>query len=121
MMMLLAVLLLAAATVLTIVVVTQGGDTAAFEVLGRDVDTTVWGVFLAGVVTGLIVLAGIAALGVGVRRWQSRRKEVKDLRQRVAQQEDTEPYAGTDGSASAEPEDNRPDHGRGRPRPADMS
>ncbi|AYY12178.1 hypothetical protein EF847_05125 [Actinobacteria bacterium YIM 96077] len=92
----LSVLLLVLALAVIVVVVIEGGDAVTVEAFGTEVDTTVWAVFVAGVVTGLIMLAGVAVALVGVRRAQARRKEIEYLRQKVAEQEGSGPYAGSE-------------------------
>lgn len=103
MMIVLAVLLLALAGALAIAAVLATG-TATVEVLDMEFGTSILGVFLAGLATGLITLVAVAALVIGIRQVRARRAEMKYLRQRVAEQ-DSEP-AQPDAGEPAEP---RPD------------
>jgi hypothetical protein len=59
-----------------------------------------WGVFVAGVVTGVIVLAGVVALVFGLRQVQARLREIEALRRKVAMLEGGEPSADPDDSAN---------------------
>lgn len=103
----LALVLLAVAVVLTVVAV-LGSGSVSLEVLNYDLSTTVLGVFLAGVVTGLLVVVGIAVLLSGVRRAKAQRREMRYLRRKVAQQD----LAGEE-PADAEPgHDEEPDRVR---------
>jgi hypothetical protein len=72
-MLVLGLLLLAAAIVLIVAVVVKGTDVVAVEVFDVGLDTTIWGVFVGGVATGVIVLAGLAALKLGIQRIRPRR------------------------------------------------
>lgn len=89
--------LLAVAAALVVVAVWEGGDALAVEAFGQTADTTIWGVFLAGAVTGMIAVAGIVAMSSGIRRKRDHAREFEYLRQRVAEQEreedDAEPGA----------------------------
>lgn len=96
----LAIFLLVVAIALIVAAVLEGGDTVALQVFGVDLDTTVVGVFLAGVLTGLIALAGFAALMIGIRQAQARRKEIEYLRQKVAEREPVEPLVDPDDGSS---------------------
>lgn len=95
-MILVGALLLVVAAVVVVAAVATGSDAVAVEVFNVDLELTIWGVFVAGVVTGLVVLAGIAALVVGVRQVRARRHEVEELRRKVAMLE------GDDTSAEAD-------------------
>ncbi|NED96230.1 hypothetical protein G1H11_13005 [Phytoactinopolyspora alkaliphila] len=96
----LAIFLFIVAIALVVAVVLEGGDPVALQVFDASVDTTVIGVFLAGVLTGLIALAGFAVLMIGIRRSQARRKEIEYLRQKVAEREPVEPLVDPDTGAS---------------------
>lgn len=88
-MIVLALLLLALAIALVVVVVVESGYDIPVEVLNVDADAPLWAVFVAGVATGVITLAGVVILAVGIRRSQARAKEIEYLRRRVAAQEKT--------------------------------
>lgn len=83
----LALLLLTVAILLIVAAVVEGSDPMAVEVFDLDLDTTIWGVFVAGIAAGLIALAGLTALRVGIQQTRARRREIKYLRQKVAEQE----------------------------------
>ncbi|PSL00410.1 hypothetical protein CLV30_11670 [Haloactinopolyspora alba] len=102
-MILLALLLLAVTVVVVVAVVLDGSGSVAVDVFGLEFDTTVWGVFVAGVVTGLVALAGLAALAAGVRRIRARREEIVQLRRKVAEQEQeqAEPQTAPDETLGA--------------------
>lgn len=89
-------LLLAVAAVVSVTAVVTGSDSVAVEVFNVDLELTTWGAFVAGVVTGVVVLAGIAALVIGVRQVQARRHEIEELRRKVAMLEGGEPTAEAD-------------------------
>lgn len=86
-MILLALLLLAVAVFLVAVAIMDGGSTVTLDVFDRTVDTPLWGVFVAGVLTGLIALGGLMMFTAGVRRSRERRREIEYLRRKVAQQD----------------------------------
>jgi hypothetical protein len=90
----LGLLLLALAVVLIIVAAVGTGDSVAFDVFGLDFEIWAWGVFVAGVVTALIAIGGVAALRVGAQQIGTSRKEIEFLRQTVAELEQGEPQAG---------------------------
>lgn len=94
------VLLLAVAAVVSVTAVVTGSDSVAVEVFNVDLELTTWGAFVAGVVTGVVVLAGIAALVIGVRQVQARRHEIEELRRKVAMLEGGEPTAEADEQTS---------------------
>lgn len=90
----LAVLLLAIAALLIVAAVLDGAAPVEVDPAGISVDTTVSGVFITGIVTGLLVLGGIAAVLVGIQQVRAHRKEIEYLRQRVAEQDKTARPAG---------------------------
>ena len=112
------VLLIAVAIFVIVAAVTAGGDSVAIELVNVDVEPTAWVVFVAGIVTGVIVVAGVAALVVGIRQVQARRREIDELRRKVALLEGDKPSAtpndsvndgGTDQSfGQRRKSDNRP-------------
>ena len=87
------VLLIAVAIFVIVAAVTAGGDSVAIELVNVDVEPTAWVVFVAGIVTGVIVVAGVAALVVGIRQVQARRREIDELRRKVALLEGDKPSA----------------------------
>lgn len=122
-MIILAVLLLALAIFLIVTAVVEGGGAVTVEAFNNEFETTTLGVFLAGVGTGLIVLAGVVVLRVGVRKVQARRREIEYLRQKVAEQDQTREETDSDEPFSAPPADSwgAQDSGyRRRGRPAEM-
>ncbi|RIQ11668.1 hypothetical protein DY240_28335 [Jiangella rhizosphaerae] len=69
------------------VIATDGTGQVMLEEFGLDAEIPVWGVFIAGAVTMLVVLAAVAALAGGLRAARARRTEIRYLRQKVATQE----------------------------------
>lgn len=86
-----ALVLLAVAVVFTVAALVAGSESVTFDLLDRTVETTVGIVFLAGVVAGLALLAGIAAALVGTKRARARRREMRELRRKVAALQNDEP------------------------------
>lgn len=101
MIILLALLLVAVAGLLVAVALLEGGDAVVVDVFDRQIDTQLWGVFLGGVVAGVILLAGLITLVVGIRRLRARREEIEYLRRKVAQQERAD-RAGSDDAGQAD-------------------
>ncbi|MBB5786246.1 hypothetical protein [Jiangella mangrovi] len=87
-MIVLGLILIAAAAAVVVVAVIAGGDaTVALDAFGYDLDSPVWGVFAAGIGTGLLLLLGIMAIVAGANRARARREEVEYLREQVARHE----------------------------------
>lgn len=86
-MIVLGLFLLVVATGLVVVAVMDGGSTASIDVFGAGFESPLWGIFLAGVITGLIALGGLLTLVAGIRRSRDRRREIEYLRRKVAQHE----------------------------------
>ncbi|TDD70956.1 hypothetical protein E1262_07430 [Jiangella aurantiaca] len=86
-MIVLGLLLIVAAAAAVVVAVIAGGDTVALSAFDVDLDSPVWGVFAAGVGTGLLLLLGIMAIVAGVNRSRARREEIEYLREQVARHE----------------------------------
>ena len=80
-----AVLMLALVIVAVVAAVTADADAVSVDIFGRNIDTTVTEVFLAGVITGLVALASIVVMRIAMRRSWLRRQEVRALRQRAQQ------------------------------------
>ncbi|MGH8825885.1 MAG: hypothetical protein ACRDVN_15620 [Jiangellaceae bacterium] len=78
-----AILLLALVIVLIVAAVTGSSDTVTVDAFNVSVDTNVAEVFLAGVLTGLLAVAALVLLRVGMRRARLRRQEVRELRRRA--------------------------------------
>ena len=95
-MIVLALFLLVVATGLAVVAVMDGGSTVSVDVVGVGVESPLWGVFLTGVATGLIALAGLLTLVTGIRRSKERRREIEYLRRKVAQHEREADHDRTD-------------------------
>lgn len=93
-------LLIAAAIFVIVTAVTAGGNSVAIELVNVDVEPAAWVVFVAGIVTGVIVLAGVVALVFGLRQVQARLGEIEALRRKVAMLEGGEPSADPDDSAN---------------------
>lgn len=122
-MIVLGLLLLAVAVAVIVIVVIEGGAVVELEVFGRSVETQAWGVFVAGVATGFVVLGGIAVLAMGIRRAQARRREIEYLRERVAEREHTASDLGDDEPAPGNSwgTGEGQNSGLGRRRPVDTS
>ena len=86
-----ALVLLAVAVAFTVAALVAGSESVTFDMFDRTVETTVGIVFLTGVVAGLALLAGIVAVLVGTKRARARRREVRELRRKVAALETDEP------------------------------
>ncbi|PZF84005.1 hypothetical protein [Jiangella anatolica] len=95
MLIVLALLLFVVVGAAMYVAAADGTGEVLVESFGLDVDIPVWGVFVAGAVTMLVVLAAVAALAAGLRAARSRRTEIRYLRQKVAHQELAEDQATT--------------------------
>ncbi|HEX6232100.1 MAG TPA: hypothetical protein VFZ63_03135 [Jiangellaceae bacterium] len=96
-----AVVLLIVAAGLTVAALVAGRESVTFDVFDQTVSTTVGIVFLAGVIAGLVLLGAIAAAMVGSRRARARRREMRELRHKVAALESDE-RTHTDESEPAE-------------------
>ena len=79
----LALVLLALVVVLVVASFVGSSEEVVIEFLNITITTSVGGVFLSGVVAGLIALASIFALRISLRRRSGRRKEVEELRRRA--------------------------------------
>lgn len=111
-MIVLGLLLIALAVAGCVVAVIAGGDTVVLEAFDMDVDLPAWGVFAAGVGTGLLLLLGIVAVVAGANRARARREEIEYLREQVARHER---QAGRDGGEAEVGEWLGSAHGRNRP------
>ncbi|WP_116949743.1 hypothetical protein [Jiangella endophytica] len=100
MLIVLALLLFAVAGAAVYVVAADGTGQVLLDSLGLNTDIPVWGVFVAGAVTMLVVLAAVAAFASGMRAARARRTEIRYLRQKVANQELAEDRAATDRPAA---------------------
>jgi hypothetical protein len=80
----LALVIIALAALFAVGVIVGSGDAATLDVFVADIETTVTGVFLAGLVTGLILLIATVLLLTATRRARERRREAKALRERAA-------------------------------------
>jgi hypothetical protein len=95
-MIVLGLILIAAAAAVVVVAVIAGGDTVSLDAFGYDLDSPVWGVFAAGVGTGLLLLLGILAVVAGANRARARREEIEYLREQVARHERMAGHDGDD-------------------------
>ena len=80
-MILLGLLLILAAAAVTVGAVYDGGDPATVEILGRELDTTVAGVFFTGMAT-MLVLIGAWLFRASMGRARRKRAERKETRNR---------------------------------------
>ncbi len=55
------------------------GEPAGFDLGAVNVETNTFGVFLAGALTLLLLVAGLALISAGMRRARRRRQEKKEL------------------------------------------
>lgn len=80
----LGLLLVIAAGVVGVAVALDNTDPTTVAAFGQSYATTTAGVFLAGVVTGLVLMAGLAMMAAGGRRRRVRRRaartQVRDVR-----------------------------------------
>ena len=83
-MVVLALIIIALAALFAVGVIVGSGDAATLDVFVADIETTVTGVFLAGLVTGLVLLIATVLLLTATRRARERRREAKALRERAA-------------------------------------
>jgi uncharacterized integral membrane protein len=102
----LGLLLVIAAGVVGVAVAMDNTDPATVAAFGQSYGTTTTGVFLAGAVTGAVLMAGLALMIAGARRHRVRRRvarsEVRDARvendqlaeenARLRAQVDSDPY-----------------------------
>lgn len=86
-MIVLGLILIIVAAAAMIVAVIAGGDTVTLSAFDVDLDSPIWGVFAAGVATGLLLMLGILAIVAGVNRSRARREEIEYLREQVARHE----------------------------------
>ena len=78
-----AIIFLALVIFAVVAAVTADADAVSVDIFGRNIDTTVIEIFLAGVLTGLLALASIVLLRMAVRRSWLRRQEVRELRRQA--------------------------------------
>lgn len=117
MLIVLALLLFAAAGAAVYMVAVDGTGQVPVDSLGLTADIPVWGVFVAGAVTMLVVLAAVAAFAAGLRAARARRTEIRYLRQKVANQGLAEDRAdGGPAPAGLSADDAPADEGAGRGR-----
>lgn len=90
MLIVLALLLFAVAGVAVYIIAADGTGQVMLESFGLDTEIPVWGVFVAGAVTMLVVFAAVAAFAAGMRAARARRTEIRYLRQKVATQDVTD-------------------------------
>ncbi|TDD67276.1 hypothetical protein E1262_19470 [Jiangella aurantiaca] len=100
MLIVLALLLFAVAGAAVYVIAADGTGQVMLDEFGLDTEIPAWGVFIAGAVTMLVVLAAVAAFAAGLRAARARRTEIRYLRQKVAGQELSEDGAVDDRSAT---------------------
>jgi len=74
------VILLAVVAAVAVIALLEGEDPTSLNLGGADLDTTARWVFVAGAVSVLLLVAGIALIVSGLRRARARRKEVKQLK-----------------------------------------
>ena len=87
-MLVLALLLILVAVVVGAFAIKDGGESAVVETLGQTLDTTIAGVFIAGVVTMLLLLLGVWLLTTAMaraRRKSGERKAAKNRQQESVQ------------------------------------
>ncbi|SDU40273.1 hypothetical protein [Jiangella alkaliphila] len=90
MLIVLALLLFAVAGVAVYIIAADGTGQVMLESFGLDTEIPVWGVFVAGAVTMLVVFAAVATFAAGMRAARARRTEIRYLRQKVATQDVTD-------------------------------
>ncbi len=97
------VLILVVVAVVSVAAFLRGGATVHIDLHWFTVKTTVGMVFLAGAVALALVVLALSLIWEGLKRARRRRKETKDLRQRVAAKERLAPPPGppTGGATTA--------------------
>lgn len=85
----LAIVLLVLVMLLVVISFVGSTDEILLEFWNVTVTTSVAGVFLTGVVAGLVTLAAVLMLRISVRRANKRRREVRELRERARAAEGT--------------------------------
>ncbi len=79
-MVVLGIILLAVVAVTTVVALLEGDDSTSLNLVGANLDTTTRWVFVAGAVSMILLVAGLALIAAGLRRARARRKEMKTLK-----------------------------------------
>ncbi len=79
-MVVLGVILLAVVAAVAVIALLEGEDPTSLNLGGADLDTTARWVFLAGAVSVLLLVAGVALIVSGLRRARARRKQMKTLK-----------------------------------------
>ncbi|WP_157552562.1 hypothetical protein [Jiangella gansuensis] len=78
-----ALIVLLLALLLTIGVIAGGGESLTVELLGSEVTTSGSGLYFAGLVTGILTLAALWLLRIGLRKGWRQHKRIKDLERRA--------------------------------------
>lgn len=78
-----ALIVLLLALLLTIGVIAGGGESLTVDLLGSEVTTSGSGLYVAGLVTGILSLAALWLLRIGLRKGWRKHKRIKDLERRA--------------------------------------
>jgi uncharacterized membrane protein len=81
----LALILLALVVVMVIASFTGGTDQVIIEFANVTITTSVGGVFVTGVLAGVVALLSLVALKISIQRIRHRNREVRELRRRAEQ------------------------------------
>lgn len=79
----LALILLVLAALLVLGVVTGDGQSLTIDLFGLDVQTSAAGLFLTGVVVGLVTLLALVLLRVGLKQGWRKHQKIRDLERRA--------------------------------------
>lgn len=104
----LALILLALSALLVLGVVTGDGQSLTIDLFGLDVQTSAAGLFLTGVVVGLVTLLALALLRVGLKQGWRKHQKLRDLERRARTTDsdtggDVEAGSGVGGGAGDAP------------------
>jgi hypothetical protein len=84
-MLVLALILLALVIVMVVASFTGGTDEVIVEFANVTITTSVGGVFVTGVLAGIVALLSLLALKISIQRIRHRNREVRELRRRAEQ------------------------------------
>lgn len=105
----LGIVLIALAVLFGLGVSVTSGASTTLEVFGVDFGVSVSTVFFLGAITGAALVAGLWLLKKGLGRGLRRRKEMRDLRAKVTDGEDTADVPAKPAEPAEVPADERPE------------
>lgn len=101
----LALILVALAVLLVAAVVSGEGQALTVDLFGVHVETSVTGLFLTGVVTGVVVVLAFGLLRSGLHKGWRQRKRLKELERRARAAEAERTPADEAGPADDQPDE----------------